>query len=124
MSNDTLDRSLWLDAEDIQRVAEFFDCDVNAALDFTRKVWLPDARQTTVRMTRAIVTRDMTSLLYLCDHLREGARTVGAHRIVQYAHAIEEAAQSRHWGTLLAHVAALKTALQTLSTMLAENAAA
>lgn len=120
----THDPSLWLGADDIQRVAEFFDCDVSAALEFARKVWLPDARQTALRIAQAVLARDSASLLYLCDHLREGARTVGADRIVRQARTIERAVQYRNWCGLLVHVAALKTALQTLSTALAEYAPA
>lgn len=104
--------ALRLNRNDIERVAEFFDCDIAAAVDFARKIWFPDACDTTRRIGRAIVARDVTSLLYLCDHLREGARTVGAHRIIQYASDIEFAVRQRRWAGLTIQIADLKRYLE------------
>lgn len=51
------------------------------------------------------------------DHLREGARTVGADRIVIYARDIERSAKQQSWHDVTAQAAELKTSLNTLSTL-------
>lgn len=111
---------LCLNPEDLARVAEFFDCDVDAAYAFVRKVWLPDADEAVRRITAAVRRRDWTSLLFLCDHLREGARSVGATRIIQFAGEIERAVQHRHICSLPKKIAELGAALNTMGSLLAD----
>ncbi len=115
------DVQAWLNPDDVARVAEFFDCDVDAAFEFMRSVWLPDASATAMRMLRALRAREWTSLLYLCDHLREGARCVGALRIVVLASAIEGAAESKQVGTGLACVRKLRESLDVLGSLLLDS---
>lgn len=120
--NDCELEQLCLNGEDLARVAEFFECDVDAAFDFARKIWLPDARQTALRLTRAIARRDWHAVVYLCDKLREGARCVGATRIMQYANEIEQLTRKAKWCWLIARAADLRSALETLASLLVDCA--
>lgn len=115
-------KRLCLERADIERVAEFFNCDVDAAFEFARKIWLPDARATASRLSSAIAIRDWTSALYLCDKLREGARCVGAKRIMQYANEIESAAQREESAWLRGKLRELGTALEALGAVLTDGA--
>lgn len=113
--------ALWLNRDDIARVAEFLECDVDAAFEFARKVWLPDARKTAARILSAILRRDCTSLLFLCDHLREGARSVGATRIMHFANDIETMARTHAGYRLTGKAYELKCALDTLGSLLLDR---
>lgn len=81
---------------------------------------LPDARTTAMKILRAIRLRQWTSVLYLCDHLREGARCVGAHRIGTYAAEIERAARSKNTKSLLVNPSVLGEALDVLGQILTD----
>lgn len=116
--------ALRLNPDDVARVAEFFDRDVDAAFAFVRTIWLPDARTTAIQILSAIRAQEWSSLLYLCDHLREGARCVGAQRIVALASAIEEASKSKCIEVGLAHVQKLRESLDALTSLLLECAPA
>lgn len=110
--------ALCLSRDDLERVAEFFDCDVDAAFEFARKIWLPDASQTALRLMHAIRMRDWCSVLYLCDKLREGARCVGATRIMQFANEIERAVGTNRLCWLREKAEDLRVALDTLGSLL------
>ncbi|HKU67240.1 MAG TPA: hypothetical protein VJP85_05665 [Candidatus Baltobacteraceae bacterium] len=110
--------AMCLNPDDLARVAEFFDCDVDAAFEFVRKIWLPDATQTSARIAGAIADRDWTSVLYLCDKLREGARCVGATQIMRYATQIERATKNQKWCWLQNNAKDLRAALETLASLL------
>lgn len=114
---------LCLDPEDIARVAEFFDCDRNAAIEFAARVWLPDARITALRIAAALHAADWKSLRFLCDHLREGARCVGARRILCYAGEIETAATSKRFGAAVRCARDLRFALDSMGAVLASDIA-
>lgn len=115
---------LCLNPDDIARVAEFFECDADAAFDFARRIWLPEANRTAVNIMNAIRLRDWTALIFLCDHLREGARWVGASRIIYYAGEIERAATTQFWLGLPGKAQKLKAALDTLGALLTDCVAA
>lgn len=121
MNEHDLER-LCLNRKDLERVAEFFECDADAAFDFVRKVWLPDAKETALRLTHAIARRDWHAAVYLCDKLREGARCVGATRIMQYANDIEHSTRRRKWCWLGERATELNAALDTLSKLLLDCA--
>lgn len=110
-----------LNPDDIARVAEFFDCDARAAYEFVRTVWLPDAKTTAGKIAAAIQRREWTSLLFLCDHLREGARCVGAQPIMIYACRIERAADARKLRSLTVYAKRLRQALEALGALLVDS---
>lgn len=76
-------------ASELQRVSEFFDGDMPQTYRFIGATWLPDARKTLGILAATLGFRDLTRALFLCDHLREGARTVGALLILDLANSIE-----------------------------------
>jgi|SRR5579862_6889413 len=78
-----------IDPNDLERVAEFFDGNYEAAYRMAREVWLPETARTLERLESAIAARADGQVIFLCDHLREGARTVGAHAFVDAATGIE-----------------------------------
>lgn len=114
--------ALCLSHSDLERVAEFFDCDVAAAFAFMRTIWLPDAWATAERLLHAITTGDWSAAVYLCDKLREGARCVGATRIMQYANGIERAVHRQQSHRLHRTVSELRAVLGTLMEHLGCNA--
>lgn len=82
---------------EVQRVAEYFDGDVQQAYAFTRQVWLPDAVRSVGVLDRAIRHCDAGRALFMCDHLRESARTVGAAVVVDGLTHVESLLQRRQW---------------------------
>ncbi len=110
--------ALCLRREDFERMAEFFECDLDAAFEFVRTIWLPDAAQTADRLSHAIALGEWTAVAYLCDKLREGARCVGATRIMRFATDIERAALKKRISWLRSKVEELKAALSTLRSLL------
>lgn len=73
------------------RIAEYFDGCMSAARTFVRETWLPDAVTTLQTLARESGVSPERRLLFLCDHLREGARTVGATAVVNLANEMEAA---------------------------------
>lgn len=112
--------ALCLDPEDIARVAEFFECDVDAAFEFVRKIWLPDAATTAERLRHAIAVQDWRAVLYLCDKLREGARCVGARRVMRQATEIERAIKRKRWCWLGERCDKMIASLNTLRSLLSD----
>jgi hypothetical protein len=109
---------LYLDPDDIARITEFLDCDTAAALDFIRKVWLPDVRESSKRIMRAVLRRDWHSLAFLCDHVREGARCVGASRVVRCTDELDVAISAKDVGAARDSVSAIRTSLCVLEHVL------
>jgi hypothetical protein len=62
---------------DVSRVTEFFEGDENAAYTLARDIWLPETVLTLWRLYGVVLSHG-DDLLFLCDHLREGSRVVGA----------------------------------------------
>jgi hypothetical protein len=79
---------------DVKRLMGFFDEGLSAAYAFARSVWLPDATRTLIDLEAA--TRDSSSanVAFLTDHLREGARSVGAYAYMQLAGEIDGAVRA------------------------------
>jgi hypothetical protein len=59
-------------------------------------------------------------LLFLCDHLREGARCVGSDLIMAYASQIECAVDARKVRSLPVYAYRLREALEMLGALLVE----
>ena len=76
-------------ARDARRLADFFDKRMGAAYAFARAVWLPDALKTLEHIAGAIAASNDRDIVFLCDHLREGARSVGAQAFISGATQIE-----------------------------------
>lgn len=110
--------SLCLNPDDVARVAEFFDCDPAAAFEFVRSIWLPDARTTALRIMTEVRAQNWVSVAFLCDHLREGARSVGAERIGAYASRIERLIAQRAMPEIVAIARELRKALNLLGEIL------
>jgi hypothetical protein len=89
-----------LDSNDLRRVAAFYDGDIGQAYLMARDVWLPDAERTLERIGEAVRGRNDGSLAFLCDHLREGARCVGARDHVRVADCIEAHCRQREFGRI------------------------
>jgi hypothetical protein len=75
---------------DVRRMAAYLDGSVGKAYAFAHAVWVPDALETLRRLEQAVAARS-SEAAFLCDHLREGARSVGAGDYVRAADGIEEA---------------------------------
>ena len=87
---------------DIVRVAEFFEGSRHAAYAFARDIWLREAVATLTRLRAAAESGD--DLHFLCDHLREGARVVGAWRYLHIADAIVQTSSSGRADRVLAAI--------------------
>lgn len=79
------------DATDVIRLAEFFDDSIEQAGAFIREVWLPDATRTLQTLIRESGAAENSRLLFLCDHLREGAGSVGAAALEEAVGLLERA---------------------------------
>jgi hypothetical protein len=78
--------------EDIVRISDYFDGDVNEVGSFLRNVWLPDALATLREIKRASASPSAERMTYLCKHLRCSAVSVGAHQIASDADQLYSAA--------------------------------
>jgi hypothetical protein len=83
--------------QDVIRVSEFFGGDLDSTYGFCRTTWLPDAELTLHKLDAALSRLDVRTSMYLCDHLREGARSVGARTFMTHVEHIECAARERDW---------------------------
>jgi hypothetical protein len=75
----------------VRRLVAFFDEGLSAAYAFVRSVWLPDATKTLAELDLAAQEPGAPRVAFLTDHLREGARSVGAHAYMELAGEIERA---------------------------------
>lgn len=86
-----------LSPDDVGRVAEFFDGNLQEAYGFVNSVWLPDAAASIARLVIALRSFDLHDVVFLCDHLREGARTVGARVFMAHVKTIECTVREGDW---------------------------
>jgi hypothetical protein len=83
--------------QDVLRVSEFFGGNLDSTYGFCRTTWLPDAELTLHKLDMALSRLDLRTSMHLCDHLREGARSVGARTFMTHVKHIECAARDRDW---------------------------
>lgn len=83
--------------QDVRRIAAFFDGNLDRTYGFCRTTWLPDAMLNLHKLDAALFRFDMRASMYLCDHLREGGRSVGARTFMTQVKQIESAARVRDW---------------------------
>lgn len=83
--------------QDIGRIAEFFDGNMERTYELCRTTWLPDAESNLHKLATALSRLNMHDVMFLCDHLREGARCVGARTFMTQVKDIECAARDRDW---------------------------
>jgi hypothetical protein len=76
---------------DVERLAEFFDGSLDDVRRFLADVWLPDVARTLQQFVLEADRGRTLRLLFLCDHLRESARTVGMRALMHTADILEEA---------------------------------
>jgi len=89
-----------LQTRDIARVAEFFDGSRQAAFAFARDTWIPETIAT-LRRLRVAAHAKSADVPFLCDHLREGARVVGAGSIIALADALGVQCSNGQWGPMI-----------------------
>jgi hypothetical protein len=68
-----------------------YDGSIDAVLGLAHGVWLPETRKTLASLVQAIEERSDLQASFLCDHLRESARSAGAAEYLAAADAIEAA---------------------------------
>ncbi len=112
--------ALCLNPQDLARVAEFFDSDVDAAFHFARKVWLPDAWETAQRIMTAAAGEDLKSVFYLCDSCeRVPAASARCESCVTPTRSKVQP-NSRSSSTILLNVIDLERALDALAGLLSD----
>ena len=84
-------------AQDVRRVAEYFDGELEATYVFVQSVWLPDAFKSVDALAECVRSADTSATLYMCDHLRQGAISVGARAFAADAEAISTAVVEGQW---------------------------
>ena len=82
---------------DVHRVAEYFDGELEATYVFVQSVWLPDAFKSVDALSECVRSGDVASTLFMCDHLRQGAISVGARAFAADADAISTAVVEGQW---------------------------
>jgi hypothetical protein len=93
---------------EVRRLAEYFDGDLKQAYAFTRRVWLPDAVSSMEGLRTAVRGFDKDRALFVCDHLREGARTIGAATVIDRLGRIEEFLRNGQWLVALEQIRTLQ----------------
>lgn len=93
MSPDAAATPAALGRKDVLRIADFFEGRISAAYHFAHSVWLPEAARTLDQLAGGLEDPGNSNLPFLCDHLREGARSVGAAAYVEDATVIERSIQ-------------------------------
>ena len=87
-------RPIDISIAEAQRLAEFFDGSLDRVGSFLRETWLPDASVTLQTLIRESGRSSQTRMTFLCDHLREGARSAGINTIVRISDEIDKALAS------------------------------
>jgi len=82
---------------DVRRVAEYFDGELEATYLFVQSVWLPDAFKSVDALSECLRSGDTSASLFMCDHLRQGAISVGARAFSAEAEAISLAVADGQW---------------------------
>jgi len=82
---------------DVRRVAEYFDGELEATYLFVQSVWLPDAFKSVDALSECLRAGDASASLFMCDHLRQGAISVGARAFANEADAIALAVTDGQW---------------------------
>lgn len=82
---------------DVRRVAEYFDGELEATYVFVQSVWLPDAFKSVDALSECLRAGDVSASLFMCDHLRQGAISVGARAFASEADAISTAVAEGQW---------------------------
>jgi L-rhamnose isomerase len=82
---------------DVHRVAEYFDGELEPTYVFVQSVWLPDAFKSVDALAECLRLGDASSTLFMCDHLRQGAISVGARAFAAEADAISSAVVEGQW---------------------------
>ena len=107
--------------QDVDRVAEFFEGNLDSTYGFCRKTWLPDAELNLHKLSSALSRLNMHDVMFLCDHLREGARCVGARMLMTHLQDIECAARDRDWSLATRLAASTAHYVQSIRTWLGER---
>jgi len=92
-----LRRQTPFESHDVRRVAEYFDGELEATYVFVQSVWLPDAFKSVDALAECVRSGDTAATLYMCDHLRQGAISVGARAFAAEADAIADAVVEGQW---------------------------
>lgn len=82
---------------DVHRVSEYFDGELEPTYAFVQATWLPDAFESVDALAECIRVCDLGATIYMCDHLRQGAISVGARAFAAEAEAIAEAVVAGEW---------------------------
>jgi hypothetical protein len=82
---------------DVHRVAEYFDGELEPTYVFVQSVWLPDAFKSVDALAECLRSGDASSTLFMCDHLRQGAISVGARAFAAEADLISTAVVEGQW---------------------------
>jgi len=82
---------------DVHRVSEYFDGQLEPTYAFVQATWLPDAFKSVDALAECLRSGDLTATLFMCDHLRQGAISVGARAFAADAEAIAEAVVAGEW---------------------------
>lgn len=75
----------------VLRLAGFLDGRLSNAYAFAHAIWLPDAQKTLEQLHQALDQPTEREIVFLCERLREGARSVGAARVIELGGRIEVA---------------------------------
>lgn len=82
---------------DVRRVAEYFDGELEATYVFVQSVWLPDAFKSVDALAECLRAGDASASIFMCDHLRQGAISVGARAFAGETDAISSAVVEGQW---------------------------
>lgn len=82
---------------DVHRVSEYFDGDLEPTYAFVQSVWLPAASKGITALNECMRRLDMRASLFMCDHLRQGAISVGARTFCADVELIAAAVSAEQW---------------------------
>jgi hypothetical protein len=82
---------------DVHRVSEYFDGDLEPTYVFVQSVWLPAAIKGIGALNECMRRVDLRATLFMCDHLRQGAISVGARTFCADVELISTAVAEEQW---------------------------
>lgn len=100
---------------DVDVLDEFFEHDVTALVTFSHDTWLPELRQSFLKLAKAIRREEPNEMRFVTHRIRGCAAMGGAHEIVGTMDDLDSLAQKRQWQTVRRRFTAANSSRRTIA---------